>query len=175
MNKCEKFVSHIFVFTAAKLEVTLCDIGGGGCRKYCLVNHHVPVGATFQFSPCCALSDPPSLFLPAKQPEALLKTNFSHFVSPILVFKYSNSTVLVQFLREPFVQQWRLPQHVLFFSAFALTAFSQTQPGTGGIDKRTPQSAPKPTHPHNFRAKARSEALQWLLESDHLSPWQRRV
>lgn len=77
VNKCENFVSrHIFVFTAAKLEVTLCDVWGEVCWKYCQVNHRVPVGATFQFSPCCALSDPPSFSLPAKQPEALLKTQF---------------------------------------------------------------------------------------------------
>lgn len=100
------------------------------------------MGATFQFSPSCALSDPPSLFLPAKQPEALLKTDFSHpnAVSPILVFKYWNSTVLVQFLWKPLVQQWRLCQHVLFFSTFALIAFSQTQLRTGSIYKQTPQT-----------------------------------
>lgn len=33
MNKCEKFVLHIFVFTAAKLEVTLCDVWGGGLQE----------------------------------------------------------------------------------------------------------------------------------------------
>lgn len=136
MNKYDKFVSHIFVFTAAKLEVTLCDVWGKVCRKYCKVNHRVPVGATFQFSPSCALSDPPSLFLP------LLKTNFSrpNAVSPILMFKYSNWTVLVHFLWKPFVQQWRLRQHMLFFSAFAQTAFSQTRPRTGSIYKWTPQA-----------------------------------
>lgn len=114
---------------------------------------------------------PPSLFLPAKQPEALLKTNFSrpNVVSPILVFKYSNSTVLVQFLWKPFMQQWWLRQHALFFSAFALIAFSQTQLRTGSIYKQTPQTHQN-RHILTISAKPRSEALQWLLESDHLSP-----
>lgn len=59
VNTSEMFVQHIFIFTAEKMEVTLYDVQGDVCRKYCQVNHHVPVGSTLLFSPCCTLSDLP--------------------------------------------------------------------------------------------------------------------